>query len=424
MKFSFIIPVFNAGKYIKKCLKSILNQSMDDFEIICIDDSSTDNSLEILKNFSQMDDRIVVHSNKKNKGAGISRNIGLNYATGEYIAFVDADDWIEKDFCETLYNNAKTNDSDIVLFNSIEYNLDDTSRKRIYFPKNEVNENEVFNYNYDKNLILNRFFVIWSKIYKREFIEKIKFNDLRIFEDIPFHVESMITAKRISYVPKELYNYRKLNENSEQNFKVKTENAFTLFEIFNIVEDILIQYNSFENLKENFIKFKILESKNVFDKLELMHKQKAYSVIKKEFKKINPFDIPEIDQNYKNFYSIIYNSSDFTEFNILNNLATVETNVDNKLLKNQKLIKSIQNDNNKMQKIIDENQKTIHTLTHENKELYELNQHYERRIDELKQQCDNNKNTVQQINKDKSKAQESLNQLKNENQQLINEKTR
>ena len=166
MKFSFIIPVFNAREYIKECLNSILNQSMSDFEIICIDDCSTDNSLEILENFSQMDERIVVHSNKKNMGAGFSRNIGLNYATGEYIAFVDADDWIEKDFCKILYNNAKTNDSDIVLFNAIEYYLNNTTRKRIYFPKNDINENEVFDYNYDKNLILNRFFVIWSKIYR------------------------------------------------------------------------------------------------------------------------------------------------------------------------------------------------------------------------------------------------------------------
>ena len=120
-KVSIIIPVFNAEKYLEKCLDSLVNQTLEDIEIICIDDGSTDNSLEILKTYEQKDKRIKVLQ-QTNKKQGAARNYGIREAIGEYIGFVDSDDWAELDMFEKLYNKAISTDSDITMCKVIDYN--------------------------------------------------------------------------------------------------------------------------------------------------------------------------------------------------------------------------------------------------------------------------------------------------------------
>ena len=118
-KISVIVPVFNSEKYLKNCLDSIVNQTLKDIEIILIDDGSTDNSLEIIKQYSSLYNNIK-YCSKKNEGQAIARNLGINMATGEFIAFVDSDDYIETNMFETLYNNAILNESDIVVCDYVE----------------------------------------------------------------------------------------------------------------------------------------------------------------------------------------------------------------------------------------------------------------------------------------------------------------
>ena len=108
---SVIIPVFDTECYLPTCLDSILNQTLDNIEIICINDGSTDNSLEILKNYQKKDNRIKI-INKDNEGQGVARNIGIDNAVGEYIAFVDSDDFIKEDMLEKLYESSKNNNLD------------------------------------------------------------------------------------------------------------------------------------------------------------------------------------------------------------------------------------------------------------------------------------------------------------------------
>lgn len=114
VKVSVIIPVYNAEKYLEKCLDSVINQTLKEIEIICIDDCSTDNSYSILKEYIKKDNRIVVFKNKTNHGAGYTRNVGLNFSKGEYIGFVDSDDYIDEKYYEELYNTAKKYDPDMV----------------------------------------------------------------------------------------------------------------------------------------------------------------------------------------------------------------------------------------------------------------------------------------------------------------------
>ena len=111
-KISVIIPVYNVERFLKKCLESVINQTLSDLEIICINDGSTDKSLSILNSFAQKDNRIIV-INQDNQGQSCARNAGLSIATGKYIGFVDSDDWIDLDFYEKLYNTAKKYNADI-----------------------------------------------------------------------------------------------------------------------------------------------------------------------------------------------------------------------------------------------------------------------------------------------------------------------
>lgn len=119
MKLSVIIPVYNASDYLRKCLDSVINQTLKDIEIICVNDASTDNSLEILNEYADKDKRIKIISYKENKGQGYARNLAIQNATGEYIGFIDSDDTIESDYYEYLYNKATSNKADIVSANIV-----------------------------------------------------------------------------------------------------------------------------------------------------------------------------------------------------------------------------------------------------------------------------------------------------------------
>lgn len=118
IKVSVIIPVFNTEKYISKCLSSLVNQTLDDIEIICVNDGSTDNSLEIIEKIANNDARIKI-INQEHKKQGAARNSGLRIAEGEYIGFVDSDDWVDLNYYEMLYNTAKKYDADIALATNV-----------------------------------------------------------------------------------------------------------------------------------------------------------------------------------------------------------------------------------------------------------------------------------------------------------------
>ena len=119
-KVSVLVPIFNVEQYLEECLDSIVNQTLEDIEIICINDGSTDSSLKIIKKYAKNDPRFVI-IDKKNSGYGDSMNMGLKKATGEYIGIVESDDWIEHDMFEQLYKSASENDAEVVKANF--YNL-------------------------------------------------------------------------------------------------------------------------------------------------------------------------------------------------------------------------------------------------------------------------------------------------------------
>ena len=213
---SIIIPVYNVENYLNDCINSVLNQSYQNFEIICIDDASTDSSSEILEYFVQKDSRIKLLKNETNRGLGPSRNIGLDVAKGKYILFLDSDDWYSPDTLETLYIEAEKNNLDVLLFKSTVY-YDDSQTLKVesYYDMSFMNkfDHKVFNHwELDKTKLFFIPIAVWNKFYLKSFLDEnnIRFpNKDYLHEDNPFSCKVMIRAKRISMLTDYFYNHRK-----------------------------------------------------------------------------------------------------------------------------------------------------------------------------------------------------------------------
>lgn len=205
-KISIIVPIYNVEKYLARCIDSILIQTFEDFELILVNDGSTDNSGKICEEYKCRDKRIkVIH--KENKGVSSARNTGIKNSLGEYIYFIDPDDWIEKNAIETLYKLAKKENYDLIQF---KYIVNDKDKNRIYVNKNE----NVFT---DENLLKmtllgKNIFSVWSKFIKREFIlnNNILFNeDISCGEDLLYTVKVAIHKPKYIFINEYLYNYYK-----------------------------------------------------------------------------------------------------------------------------------------------------------------------------------------------------------------------
>lgn len=210
---SIIIPYRNVENYISQCLESIINQTLKDIEIICINDSSDDKSLEIVKEYALKDNRIIMLQTPEISGQAYARNMGLEIAKGEYIGFVDSDDWVELDMFEKMYNRAKLNNTDITLCKSVLY--DDKTKEYTHNPYYDLEPLKhyttgVFTSFDTKNEILDINVVLWNKIYKREFLENTgeKFPNGFIYEDLPFFYGTYLKAERINIIWESLYYYR------------------------------------------------------------------------------------------------------------------------------------------------------------------------------------------------------------------------
>lgn len=215
-KISVIIPIYNVEKYLRECLDSVVNQTLSDIEIICINDDSPDNSLQIVKEYAAKDNRIQVIT-KPNGGYGSACNMGLAQASGDYIAILESDDFIAPEMYEKLYNLAVEYDADIVKSPFYE-NIDTVCRKEIK-PVKWYENNKLFNmpnkvftiYEHPEFLYFHP--SIWSCVYKREFLKN---HNLRFIEaksagwtDNPFQVQTMCLAKKIFYTDERFYYWRR-----------------------------------------------------------------------------------------------------------------------------------------------------------------------------------------------------------------------
>ena len=214
-KVSVIIPVYNDEKYLKQCVESVLTQTYTNLEIILVDDGSTDHTPEICEEYREKYDQIrVLH--KKNGGVGSSRNAGLALATGEYILFIDNDDWLEKHHIEELYKLAKENNADIAAGNfnifyedtsTFSYWLnDDTYFKKVY----SIKEWFSLQYRTDFYNMSVVFTVPWDKLYKRSLFKNIVYPEDAPVEDNLTTWKVYLLANKIAYENKAIYTHRKI----------------------------------------------------------------------------------------------------------------------------------------------------------------------------------------------------------------------
>ena len=223
IKVSIIILVYNTEQYLEKCLNSVINQTLKEIEIICIDDKSTDNSINIIKEFQKKDNRIILIESEKNMGMGYNRDVGIKQAKGEYIGFVDSDDYINENYFYELYSTSKKYNSDLTKTENIETYNKNYERKTNLKSKNETIEEGLYklsiadfinsmNITKPNNKPITT--TVWSKLFKRKFILKnnIMFNSIRNGEDLCFILTVLAFNPIIAINNKAVYNCIQRNE--------------------------------------------------------------------------------------------------------------------------------------------------------------------------------------------------------------------
>lgn len=258
IKISVIIPVYNACDYVSQCLDSVLAQSLKEIEIICVDDGSTDNSYEILQRYQKADGRIRV-IRQENQFAGIARNRGIKIASGEYLYFLDSDDYIEETFLEKMYEAARNNDADVVICDVF---FEDMFTGRID-PRISKMEKDFLP---EKHSRFNRINVAeglfqitngwpWDKLFRRGFIEKesLSFTASRTANDGYFVFMALGLAESIAKVDERLVTHRMNDLGSLSNTRESSWHCG--FEMLYDIEDGLRRAHIYDSLRQSFLNF-------------------------------------------------------------------------------------------------------------------------------------------------------------------------
>lgn len=224
VKLSIVAAVYNLEKYLPRCLDALVNQTLEEIEILCVDDGSTDSAPQIIDEYALKYPKKVKAFHKKNGGEFTTRNYGLERATGEYVTFVDTDDWVEPNWAEKLYNAAKENNADLAVcgFERIDLDTEKVVSKNMTnfgYSVKEINNKDDF------MLFINP--APWNKIYKLEKVKDLRFMDFRGFNDMIFLTSSYTRIERIAFVPDVLYHYylrydsqiHSVNKQDVDNFK-------------------------------------------------------------------------------------------------------------------------------------------------------------------------------------------------------------
>jgi glycosyltransferase involved in cell wall biosynthesis len=329
VKVTVILPVYNVEKYLKQCLDSILNQTLKNIEVICIDDGSTDNSYKVLRNYSLKDSRVYV-LRQENKGAGAARNRGLDVANGEYLSFLDSDDFFAPTMLEEMYELAKANDNDIVICKTKAFNQQTKKEEQTKWTLKErlLPSKKVFScYDISDYAFNYAMGWAWDKLYKRTFIQihGIKFQEIRTSNDAFFTFIANLKARKISVVNKELAIHRIKTKTSLSQTRELSYDCF--YKALIAIKNELIEYGIYYDFERAFIswalQFCIWHFNTISD--ESKQKQKLYKFLKKKcFKELEFHKYPR-EWFYKKEYEcyLRIKKLPFANNNKLNNLYVV-----------------------------------------------------------------------------------------------------
>jgi glycosyltransferase involved in cell wall biosynthesis len=269
---SIIIPVFNVESYLSDCLDSVVNQSLREIEIICINDGSVDNSLAILHDYAQRDDRIKI-VDKPNEGQAVARNLALSFASGKYVVFVDSDDHIDLDLCLKAFEIAEKDHCDVLLYDHLTFN----DVIEIPLKKNMLSALTTMSAS-DRNAILSGMGVVWTKFVRTDFIRtyQISFPEGLIYEDILVHWKFVTLAKRIAILPERLYHYRVQPSATTQRSDWRLSEWIT---VLDFVREFLISRHFYETYRDLFLKSQMECFCTVYDYIDSAHKGKIMTLI-------------------------------------------------------------------------------------------------------------------------------------------------
>lgn len=255
MKVSVIVPVYNSSKYLDSCLKSLVNQSLDELEIIAIDDNSLDNSLEILKTYQNMyPGKLRVYHNEINMGQSATRNRGIKLASGEYIGFLDSDDYVNYEMYKTMYEGAINNGNPEVVVTGL------TFVKNNYYLENSFKglaKSMGKNYEVENNseIILNQSPSVCNKLFRSDTIKDKLFLDGRMWEDVAFSFAKMFNANNILVFNNKDYFYRRRADEgvSSEGYKVNSK-LLDIFAVADKIEEETKEQGNYDKYKDK-IKF-------------------------------------------------------------------------------------------------------------------------------------------------------------------------
>jgi len=235
-KVSVIVPVYGVEKYIQKCLDSLVNQTLEDIEIIVINDGTKDNSQIIIDDFKKEYPKKIISIIKENEGQAIARNIGTSMATGEYIMYVDSDDWVDYTMLEKMYNNAKKTKADIVICDHYQVIND----KLKYILGININASQSI----DKSFLVSASSITCAKLFRKKHLEKskLKFLEHHVYEDIATVPAHIIFTSSISHVNEPLYYYL-IREGSTMNQITYNKKLEDIFDSMDNIITIFQKYN-------------------------------------------------------------------------------------------------------------------------------------------------------------------------------------
>ena len=278
-KVSIIVPVYNVEKYLARCLDSLVNQTLDDIEIIVVNDGTKDNSQLIIDQYVKNYPNKVYSFIKENGGLGDARNFGMKHAKADYIGFVDSDDYVENRMYELLYNKAVLEEADLVLCD-LEYEWEDSSKRLLL-----KGLKQVVNTPTSKSVFLSPLFA-WNKLYKRSLFteHEILYPKSLWYEDIPVSLPLFSLIKNISYVDKVLIHY--IQRNSSIMGTSSSPKLYDIFDVLNLVLRFYQDNNFFQKFK-NELEYIFVEQLMLYGSFRFYRSDACNELMELAFKQMN-----------------------------------------------------------------------------------------------------------------------------------------
>ena len=321
VKISIVLPVYNVANYLRKCLDSLVNQTFKDFEVICVNDGSTDLSLGILEGYSLTDSRFKIIT-QENQGLSGARNTGIQHVQGDYILFVDSDDWLEETALEQLYEHVEGFNSDITMFKFKYYNENSSEFSEGPFTNLEVIDPSFYTGNFYYMDVLDIIFKIshapCNKLYRTSFLKDLdaQFMHGSYYEDLEFFYKVFLKAKKVSVLPEYLYFYRIRDKSISTS---GDEGSFDIFNILETTKGYLLDADIYSQVKNEWLMFIIVNLKYVYLRLNDNLKNQFIQEMKDKFDEYELNDAV-IDENWhyedRAFYESINIANTYTEFNL------------------------------------------------------------------------------------------------------------